>query len=161
MSLNNFYLLKTLSYSGFEPQSVSRKSGSLTLSYRVILLQHSFLSFNILIRSSPRVCGHGRVLMAFSSSLQSLRIVILCREHIKLMLLVTGACRQSSYIAKRTISSQTKPFVISAVDSKFIRLLSKRPSLLISLDKWLALVKSYHISLITLKSIEPFSRYLR
>ena len=77
-----FLFLKTLSIAGFKPPSASRKSESLQLCYRVIYFKYSFLSFYIRIYPSPRVCGHGCVLMAFSSSLQSLRIILLCREHI-------------------------------------------------------------------------------
>ena len=64
-----FYsLLKTLSHSGFEPQSASRLAGSLPLSYRVFLLRKLVLTLHIRTHPSLRVCGHGCVLMAFSSS---------------------------------------------------------------------------------------------
>ena len=106
----HFLLLKTLSSSGFEPQSASRKAESLPLSYHVMLLQTLVLELYIRIYSPFCICGYSRVLMAFSSSLQSLRIILLCREHSYVMLLVTGACGHLPCIAKSHRQSSKSPY---------------------------------------------------
>ena len=107
-----FYsLLKTLSHSGFEPQSASRLAGSLPSSYRVFLLWKLVLTLYIRTHSSLRVCGHGCVLMAFSSSYSPFERSCYAESMPSLCSSSRGRVGNRPALPK-PFMPQTKPFVI-------------------------------------------------